>query len=88
MGTSTLRRVVGRDAPFSVSVPQPATVEVLPEAGSEPEAARVAYPTVELVGTLVASFQMATSLLRVDSEKLGCTLIDDTLTRVPPELRF
>jgi hypothetical protein len=41
MGTSTLRRVVGEDPPAEV-VPQPATVEVLPEAGSEPEAAREA----------------------------------------------
>jgi hypothetical protein len=36
----------------------------------------------------VASFQMATSLLRVELEKLGCTVIEETRTRVPPELRF
>ena len=41
IGTSTLRRVVGED-PFSVRVPQPATVVVVPEVGSEPEAGRVA----------------------------------------------
>jgi hypothetical protein len=43
---------------------------------------------VLLVGMLVASFQMATSLVRVELEKLGCTLMEETRTRVPPELRF
>jgi hypothetical protein len=36
---------------------------VVPEAGSEPEAASLAYEMVELVGTEVDSFMMATSLL-------------------------
>ena len=43
---------------------------------------------IELVGMAVASFQIATSLLRVELEKLGCTVIEETRTRVPPELRF
>jgi hypothetical protein len=44
---------------------QPSTVAVEPAAGSEPEAARVAYPIVELVATGVESFRMAISLSEV-----------------------
>lgn len=44
---------------------QPATVRVVPAAGSEPEAGSVAYPMVELVGMEVASFMMARSPLKV-----------------------
>jgi hypothetical protein len=36
----------------------------------------------------VASFQMATSLSRVPLLKLGWILIEETFTRVPPELRL
>jgi hypothetical protein len=43
---------------------------------------------VEEVGMAVASFQIATSLLRVEEEKLGCTVTEETRTTVPPELRF
>lgn len=82
-----MRRVVG-DEPPSVRVPHPATVVVVPEAGSEPFGGSFAYPMEELVGMAVASFQMATSLLRVELEKLGWTLTEETRTRVPPEPRF
>jgi hypothetical protein len=43
---------------------------------------------VELVGIEVASFQIATSLSRVELEKLGWVLMEDTLTSTPPEARF
>lgn len=39
----------------------PATVLEVPAAGSEPEAGKVAYEMVELVGIEVASLKMATS---------------------------
>jgi len=50
---------------------QPAVVAIEPAAGSDPATGRVAYEIVELVGMEVASFQMATSLSRVELEKLG-----------------
>jgi hypothetical protein len=62
-GTSTLRRLTGRVEPPELVVPHPATVAVVPAAGSEPEAGSVAYEMVELVGMAVASFMMATSPL-------------------------
>jgi hypothetical protein len=40
---------------------QPNTVAAEPAAGSEPDAATVAYPMVELVATGDASFKMAIS---------------------------
>jgi hypothetical protein len=43
---------------------------------------------VELVGMDVASFQIATSLSRVELEKLGWVLMEETLTSTPPEARF
>src|SRR5690242_57697 len=43
---------------------------------------------VELAGMAVASFQMATSALRVEPEKLGWILTEETRTRTPPVLRF
>jgi hypothetical protein len=46
---------------------QPNTVAVEPAAGSEPEAARVAYPIAELVATGVESFKIAISLSEVAS---------------------
>jgi hypothetical protein len=59
-----------------------------PAAGSEPAAGKVAYEMVELAGIEVASFQIATSLSRVELEKLGWVEMEETLTRTPPEARF
>jgi hypothetical protein len=43
---------------------------------------------VELVGMAVASLRIATSLSREELEKLGWILMEETWTRVPPELLF
>jgi hypothetical protein len=59
-----------------------------PAAGSDPAAGRVAYEMVELAGMEVASFQIATSLSRVELEKLGWVEMEATLTSTPPEARF
>lgn len=42
---------------------QPATVRVVPAAGSDPDAGSTAYEIVELVGIEVASFMIARSPL-------------------------
>jgi hypothetical protein len=42
---------------------QPATVSVVPAAGSDPDAGSTAYEMVELVGMEVASFKIARSPL-------------------------
>ena len=42
---------------------QPATVRVVPAAGSDPDAGSTAYEMVELVGIEVASFMIARSPL-------------------------
>jgi hypothetical protein len=57
-------------------------------AGSEPEAARVAYLIVELEAMGVRSFKIARSLSRVSALKLGWMVREVTGEVTPPELRF
>lgn len=59
-GTLTLSRLAEPLPPSRVA-PHPATVLVAPEAGSEPEAGRLAKAMLPPAETGVDSFQMATS---------------------------
>lgn len=72
--------------PPSEVAPHPATVTEEPAAGSEPEAGRLTYLMVELVGIVVESLKMAMSLLL--PEYAGLRITWETLAVTPPEAQF